>query len=147
MDDDVFEVQRLYPQIYLACHVDHVRAVSTKWRISSQDASILMHLDLEAAISPNQLAKHLSVAASTLSAATARLSNLGYLSVTANQVDRRRRELRLTKRGAEAIAKTSVLDAGRVRDMLMKLSPTEREQAVKGLRLLASAARKKSEAK
>ena len=37
-DDDVFEVQRLYPQIYLACHTDHVRAASTKWRISSQDA-------------------------------------------------------------------------------------------------------------
>ena len=44
-DDDVFEVQRLYPQIYIACHTDHVRAVSTKWRISSQDASILVHLD------------------------------------------------------------------------------------------------------
>jgi hypothetical protein len=39
--DEVLEVQRLYPQIYIACHTDHVRAVSTTWRISSQDASIL----------------------------------------------------------------------------------------------------------
>jgi hypothetical protein len=39
--DEVLEVQRLYPQIYIACHTDHIRAVSTAWRISSQDASIL----------------------------------------------------------------------------------------------------------
>ncbi|HLM24731.1 MAG TPA: hypothetical protein VK274_06710 [Pyrinomonadaceae bacterium] len=26
-DDDVFEIQRLYPQIYIACHTDHVRAL------------------------------------------------------------------------------------------------------------------------
>ncbi len=40
-NDEVLEVQRLYPQIYVACHSDHIRAVSTAWRISSQDASIL----------------------------------------------------------------------------------------------------------
>ena len=145
MDDDVFEVQRLYPQIYLACHVDHVRAASTKWRISSQDGSILMHLDLEVAMSPDALAKHLGVAASTLSAAIARLSKLGYLSATPNQTDKRRRELRLTKRGAEAIAVASVLDAGRVRALLMRLSPADRKLAVHGLRLLVKAARAKSE--
>jgi hypothetical protein len=43
-DDDIHDVQRLYPQIYVACHTDHVRAASTEWRISSQDASILVHL-------------------------------------------------------------------------------------------------------
>jgi len=82
-DDDVFEVQRLYPQIYLACHTDHVRAVSTKWRISSQDASILVHLDRESGLSPRELASHLGVAPSTLSAAIARLSELGYLTSSA----------------------------------------------------------------
>ena len=72
-DDEVYEVQRLYPQIFVACHTDHVRAVSTQWRISSQDASILVHLDREAGLSPSALAGHLSVAPSTLSAALARL--------------------------------------------------------------------------
>lgn len=141
-DDDVFEVQRLYPQIYLACHTDHVRAVSTKWRISSQDASILVHLDRESGLSPRELASHLGVVPSTLSAAIARLSELGYLTSETNKTDRRKRELLLTARGAEAIADTSVLDAKRVQALLDSLKPDERKAAVRGLAILARAARR-----
>jgi DNA-binding MarR family transcriptional regulator len=141
-DDDVYEVQRLYPQIFVACHTDHVRAVSTKWRISSQDASILVHLDREFGLSPRALAGHLSVTPSTLSAAVARLSKLGYLTSKPNEKDRRKREIRLTSRGVEAISSTSVLDAERVRAMLSKLNPDERKAALRGLALLAQAARR-----
>src|SRR5688572_17252269 len=141
-NDDVFEVQRLYPQIYIACHTDHVRAASTTWRISSQDASILVHLDRDSGLSPRALADHLGVAPSTLSAAIARLSELGYLTSEPNDTDRRKRELRLTARGAEAIAGTSVLDAERVKALLEKLKPDERKAAVRGLALLAQAARR-----
>ena len=144
-DDDVFEVQRLYPQIYIACHTDHVRAASTTWRISSQDASILVHLDRDSGLSPRALADHLSVAPSTLSAAIARLSELGYLTSQPNDTDRRKRELRLTARGAEAIASTSVLNAERVQALLNTLKPDERKAAVRGLALLARAARKLNE--
>jgi DNA-binding MarR family transcriptional regulator len=144
-DDDVFEVQRLYPQIYIACHTDHVRAASTTWRISSQDASILVHLDRDSGLSPRALADHLGVAPSTLSAAIARLSELGYLTSKPNDADRRKRELRLTARGAEAIASTSVLNAERVQALLDKLQPDERKAAVRGLALLARAARKLKE--
>ena len=141
-DDDVFEVQRLYPQIFVACHTDHVRAASTEWRISSQDASILVHLDREAGLSPRKLAAHLGVAPSTLSAAIARLSELGYLTSKPSESDRRQRELRLTARGAEAIASTSVLNAERVQALLNKLTPDERKAAVRGLALLVKAARR-----
>jgi DNA-binding MarR family transcriptional regulator len=141
-DDDVFEVQRLYPQIFVACHTDHVRAASTTWRISSQDASILVHLDRDSGLSPRALADHLGVAPSTLSAAIARLSKLGYLTSKPDGEDRRKRELRLTARGAEAIASTSVLNAERVQAMLNKLKPDERKAAIHGLALLARAARK-----
>ncbi len=142
IDEDVFEVQRLYPQIYLACHTDHVRAASTKWRISSQDASILVHLDRESGMSPRALASHLGVAPSTLSAALSRLSELGYLTNEPGKTDRRKREIRLTVRGAEAIASTSVLDAERVQALLKKLKPAERKAAVNGLALLAEGARR-----
>jgi DNA-binding MarR family transcriptional regulator len=141
-DDDVYEVQRLYPQIFVACHVDHVRAVSTRWRVSSQDGSILVHLDREFGLSPRALAGHLGVAPSTLSAALARLAKLGYLTSKPTERDRRQRELRLTSRGAEAISATSVLDAERVRTLLNKLTPEERRDALRGLTLLAQAARK-----
>lgn len=141
-DDDVFEVQRLYPLIYIACHTDHVRAASTKWRISSQDASILVHLDRHSGMSPRALASHLGVAPSTLSAALSRLAELGYLTNEPGKTDRRKREIRLTAHGAEAITCTSVLNAERVQSLLSKLKPDERKAAVRGLALLAEAARR-----
>ena len=137
----VTEIQRFYPQIYLACHVDHVRATSTKWQLSSKDASILAHLDRELPSSPRTLAAHLGVGASTLSASIARLVRLGYITSVPVEGDRRQRDLRLTDRGAEAMASTSVLDAERVERMLGRLSRAERELAVQGLALLARAAR------
>jgi DNA-binding MarR family transcriptional regulator len=141
-DKIVREVQRLYPQIYLACHVDHVRASSTRWRLSSRDSSILAHLDDKRGMSPHTLAAHLSVAPSTLSAAIRRLTDLGYISSDPAQTDLRQRELRLTARGANAMAETSVLDGARVAAVLKILDVAEREAALNGLRLLASAARR-----
>jgi DNA-binding MarR family transcriptional regulator len=147
MVDEVFEIQRLYPQIYLACHNDHVRAASTSWRISSQDASVLVHLDRNAGIRPSALAKHLAVAPSTLSATISRLEKLGYLSSKPAESDKRQRELRLTERGGEAIAATSVLNAERVRAIIKKLTTAERRAVVRGLGLLARAARDTKETK
>lgn len=137
----VVDVQRFYPQIYLACHVDHVRAASTQWRLSSRDSSLLSHLDTDLATSPRDLAAHLGVVPSTLSATIARLTRLGYITNTPRAGDRRQRELRLTDRGAEAMASTSVLDSERVARLLGKLSRREQSDAVRGLALLARAAR------
>lgn len=142
LDPDLYEVQRLYPMIYIACHIDHVRSSSTKWNLSSHDSSILAHLDLTEGMSPRSLARHLGVVPSTLSAALSRLTKLGYIESKAVEGDRRRKELRLTKLGAEAMASTSVLDHERVRKLLSLLRPNERKAALKGLTLLASAARK-----
>src|SRR5579862_7488882 len=133
-------IQRYYPQIYLACHVDHVRAASTAHRISARDSGLLAHLDEENGITAGQLARHLGVAASTLSAAIARLESLGYLTRQARPRDRRIIELRLTAQGAEAMAATSVLDRGRVAGLLARLTPADCRRAVAGLALLARAA-------
>jgi DNA-binding MarR family transcriptional regulator len=140
MDGLVFEIQRFYPQIYLACHVDHVRASTTKWRLSSRDASILSHLSVTHGTSPRSLGSHLGVVPSTLSATIARLAKYGYIRTVAPAEDRRRRELWLTERGVEAMSSTSVLDAARIQQVLKKLTPSERKAAVYGLGLLARAA-------
>jgi DNA-binding MarR family transcriptional regulator len=144
-DDDVAKLQRFYPQIYIACHTGHIRAASTKWRISSQDSAILVHLDRDHGLSPRELAGHLGIKSSTLSAYIARLSDLGYLTSEPNRKDARRREIRLTEKGAEALSETSVLDPTRVRELLSKLKPDERKEAVHGLELLARAARQISD--
>lgn len=137
----VRDVQRYYPQIYLACHVDHVRARSTPYRVSSRDAALLSHLDTREPITAGQLAGHLGVVPSTLSEAVKRLETLGYLQRLRREGDRRSVELRLTEAGAEAMAASSVLDAGRVARLLARLAASERRRAVLGLALLAKAAR------
>src|SRR5215212_3391462 len=140
-DDHVRDVLRYYPQIYLACHVDHVRATSTEWQLSAHDSSILAHLDRHTSTSPRVLADHLGVKPSTLFAAIARLESLGYISSAPSAADRRRRDLTLTDRGAEAMASTSVLDRERVHELLRSLTPDDRAAAIHGLSLLARAAR------
>jgi DNA-binding MarR family transcriptional regulator len=80
-------------------------------------------------------------APSTLSAAIARLESLGYITSTASADDKRRRDLTLTERGDEAMAATSVLDRDRVRAVLATLSTEDRVAAVRGLSVLARAAR------
>lgn len=140
-DQLVSDIQRLYPQIYLACHVDHVRARSTEWRLSARDSALLAHLDRRSGTSPKALAAHLGVASSTLSAAIARLVDLGYISSHATLADKRQRELRLTRLGAEAMAATSVLDESRVTSLVAGLTRGDRKIAAQGLGLLARAAR------
>jgi DNA-binding MarR family transcriptional regulator len=139
-DTDTLSIQRFYPQIYFACHVDHVRQASTAFRLSSHDSGILSHLSEEHPVTPSQLVRHVGVTPSTFSPQLDRLVRLGYVERRQSARDRRRWELRLTRRGAEAMAATSVLDAGRVQRVLSRLSPNERRRAVKGMALLARAA-------
>ena len=138
---DVELVQRCYPQIYLACHKRHIRASSTAYRLSARDSSILVHLSESVSVTPSELAAHLSVRGSTLSAAISRLEALGYLTRKRIHKDRRSVALTLTPQGAKAMAETSVLDSERVAAVLARLSRGERKRALEGLELLAKAAR------
>jgi len=136
---EILLVQRCYPQIYLACHADHVRARSTPYRLSSQDSSILVHVDIPSGISPRRLASHLGILPSTLSAAIRRLTTLGYLSKKVNPRDHRSFTLHLTALGSKAMSATSVLDSRRVSALLRRLTLAQRRRALQGLQLLASA--------
>lgn len=134
-------VQTAYPQIYFACHTRHVRRASTAARLSATDSTLLAHLDEDVAVRPTALAKHLGLAASTLSAAVARLAALGYIVQRRGAGDGRAIDLRLSVKGAAAMQSSSVLDTARVKRMLSNLSVLDRRRALHGLSLLGKAAR------
>jgi len=138
---DVRMVQVAYPQIYFACHTRHVRRASTATQLSATDSTLLAHLDEEHAVRATALAKHLGLAASTLSAAIARLAQLGYVTQRRGAKDGRVIDLLLSAKGAAAMQASSVLDSDRVRRMLAHLSPAERKRALDGLAVLGKAAR------
>ncbi len=138
----VEEIQRYYPQIYLACHTRHVRASSTPHRLSAKDSSLLVHLSPTQPRTPGELAVHLGVGASTLSAAIRRLAGLGYLRREQDRRDRRAAALTLTEQGAKAMSATSVLDENRLAAVVALLTAEERKRAIEGMRLLAEASRR-----
>jgi DNA-binding MarR family transcriptional regulator len=140
-DDDAFEILRAYPQIYLACHVEHRTRGSSPSGLTSRDSAFLAHLGDPGGTGPAALARHLGIAASTLSAALARLAAHGLVRIHADPADGRRRLVLLTEAGRDVVASGSVLDPERVADLLALLAPSERRKGVEGLKLLASAAR------
>ena len=140
--EEVRLVQVCYPQIYFACHTRHVRRASTATQLSASDSTLLAHLDERDAVRATALAKHLGLAASTLSAAIARLASLGYVIQRRHAKDGRAVDLLLSPRGAAAMQASSVLESARVMKMLGQLTAAERKRALDGLTLLGKAARK-----
>ncbi len=137
MADHVRRIQRAYPQLYLACHVEH----TTRRRghgLSERDSSVLAHLDELSPVTAGALAKHLGIGASTLTEAIDHLERLGL-------VDRRRAgrtvELRITRAGIAQMQATSVLDAERLAALVARVPARQREAAVHGIEALAAAAR------
>src|SRR5262245_44963952 len=139
---DVRLVQVAYPQIYFACHTRHVRRASNATQLSATDSTLLAHLDERESVRATALAKHLGLAASTLSAAIARLAVLGYVVQRRGANDGRAVDLLLSAKGASAMQASSVLESARVKKMLGTLTVSERKLALSGLALLGKAARK-----
>jgi DNA-binding MarR family transcriptional regulator len=142
--DQVFAIQRAYPQVYFACHTRHEPRRTSAARLSPSDGNVLVHLDAHVGVHggtrPGELAAHLGLAPSSLSATIGRLEQLGYVARAPSSRDRRAAELRLTTAGIAAIQASSVLDAARLGAVLGKLGPRERAAAVAGLELLARGA-------
>ncbi len=141
MDKDLIAVLRAYPQIYLACHVEHRTRASSPSGLTSRDSALLAHVDDPGGSSPAALARHLGVAPSTLSAALTRLGGQRLLTLDEDEADARRRLVRLTAAGRSALAENSVLDPERLAAVMAGMGADERRKAVAGLTLLAAAAR------
>ena len=130
-------VQRAYPQLYLACHVRH----TTRRRdhgLSDRDASVLAHLDELSPVSAGGLARHLGVGASTVTEAIDRLEAR---ELVTRERRGRRVGLRITAAGRQLMRDSSVLDSARVGEMIATVPARDREAAIRGIELLAKAAR------
>lgn len=134
------QVMALYPRIYFACHTRHVRDPESRRLLSRHQASILDHLDEIDPTSVNELARHMGVTPPTMSLGLDRLERKGYVARSRDGVDRRRVHVRLTTAGVRVRDSASVLDPIRVEALLARLSDDDRDDAIKGLALLASAA-------
>ena len=141
MSRHVETVLQCYPQIYFACHRRHVRDPQTGEVMSQHQASILDHLDDTAGTSLFDLARHMGVTASTMSLTVDRLQRGGWVSRERSAKDARRVELRLTEAGARIKKQQKVLEPALVGAMLKQLDERKRKQALRGLELLANAAR------
>ena len=136
----VDRVLECYPRIFHACHSRHVRDPETREAVSTNQARVLDHLDDVEPTSLLGLARHMGVSASTMSLTVDRLVRRDYVTRSRDAADRRVVNLRLTQAGARLRDAQSVLDPERVRTMILRLPPADREDAVRGLALLARAA-------
>jgi DNA-binding MarR family transcriptional regulator len=117
-----------------------VRDEATARVLSAHQASILDHLDDIAATDLTRLAAHMGVTLSTMSLAVDRLARSGYVLRTRDPKDARRVQLRLTNDGVRIKRAQSVLEPELVEQLLDQLTPNERNDALRGLALLARAA-------
>ena len=140
MLEAVRQVLTLYPQIYFACHTRHVRDPDSQRLLSRHQASILDHLDELDPTTVNDLARHMGVTPATMSLGVDRLERKGYVARARDGADRRHVHVRLTSAGVRIREATSVLDPSRVEALLTRLTDAERDAAIHGLALLASAA-------
>jgi DNA-binding MarR family transcriptional regulator len=146
MHDQAAQLMSLYPRIYFACHLRHVRDQRTGRLLSAHQASILDHLDEIEPLTLRKLAAHMGVTDSTMSLGIDRLIRQAYVTRSRDPLDARRVELRLTKAGVRIKSEKSVLDPKRVRQLLAALNERERTHALEGLALLANAGARVMEA-
>ncbi len=136
----IIDIQKLYPRIYMACHVDHVNARSNPAELSARDATVLAHLSESRWRRPGPLAAHLNIAASTLSEALHGLAGRGFVLHKQDDDDQRKSLFRLSAAGVQAMQDASVLDSERLQQVLKRMNEKDRMDAVRGLKLLADAA-------
>jgi MarR family transcriptional regulator, organic hydroperoxide resistance regulator len=134
------QLLELYPRIFFACHMRHVRDPKTRRVLSAHQASILDHLDEQEPVTLLDLARHMGVTASTMSLHVERLVGRGYVLRERDTRDARRLRLRISVAGTRVREANSVLDPQRVRAMLARLSAAEQAEGIRGLAILARAA-------
>jgi DNA-binding MarR family transcriptional regulator len=140
LDDAVRAVLTAYPTIHSAFRRDPSRDAAGGRRLSDHQAGILDHLDPADPITVGELAIRLRVTPATASLQLDHLTRLRLVMRERDSVDARRVQLRLTEGGVRTRRLRSLFDPDRVREALVRLTPSEQETVAAGLRLLARGA-------
>jgi len=136
-------VVRTLGRIAFACRTERVADPKQDGRVSpvsANQAVVLSHLDPIDPAMVGELAAHMGVTASTMSLTLKRLGEAGLVRRDRDPADRRVVDVRLTEAGARVRDAHTTLDAERVERMLAMMRPGERQEALRGLGLLADAA-------
>ena len=131
---------RLYPRIFMACHLRHEPDADSRKGLTNQQEMILGHLDEREPTNLKGLARHMGVTASTMSISVERLVRRALVIRERSNDDRRQILLRLSPTGTRLMESQSVLDFDRVRMLLEALPEDVRADAMRGLAILAEAA-------
>jgi len=137
---DVERLMRAYPMLYLACHRRHSLADEDGRRLTSQQASVLDHIDERRPPRVSELAAHMDVTEATMSIHLSRLEQGGYIKRMHDSTDKRRVVLQLTRKGKRFKTENSVFDPALVRELIRLVPQGEFESALSGLESLARAA-------
>jgi DNA-binding MarR family transcriptional regulator len=138
-------IQRAYPRIWFACHIEHhTRGQPHDSGLTDRESGILAHIadEADAGATAAQLAGHLGIGKAALSQHIKRLQQLGLIDTRTDDGDRRRKSIRLTAAGRRAVSSSSPLDQDRLRRLLETMSIEDAASAVRGLQRLAEAARR-----
>ena len=138
MQKMIRRVQRAYPQIWFACHVEH-RTRRNEKTLTDRDAGILEHIDASPGLSATALGAHLGIGKSSMSAHLKRLLAAGWL---VEERVGREKHIRLTASAEALLIDVSPLDAERVGAVLNAMSVDERQRALEGLELFSSASKR-----
>ena len=140
--DSVSQLLAAYPIMHQALR-QRALATPAGGHLSTHQATALAHLDRTAAQTLGDLAHQMGVALPTMSLLVDRLVKAGMIRRDRDPADGRRVALRLTPAGVRVVTQRSLLDPGRVRTLLSKLTPDERALGVEGVATLAKAARRR----
>lgn len=140
--DAVSQLLAAYPIMHQALRQRDLATPAGR-HLSTHQATALAHLDRTAAQTLGDLAHQMGVALPTMSLLVDRLVKAGMIRRDRDPADGRRVALRLTPAGVRVVTQRSLLDPGRVRALLSKLTPEERALGVEGVATLAKAARRR----
>lgn len=142
MKSRIRAIQRSYPIVWHRCHTGHTGRRSA---LSDREAMVLQHLS-GGSMPPRVLARHLGIAASTLSEVVNKLVARELVERKVDSDDKRRVTYEPTAAGEAEIDAASPLAYAQLERALGLLDEEQQVRAVEGLNLLADACRRLGDA-